>query len=391
LAIALTTLLLFTACGSPSTTSDDEKVVSIGWLADLTGPASAASQYPHNVLVDFMRYANEEELIPGVTIKLLWVDTHHDTALELSGYRRFLGAGAPIVTGIFDPDYFKKILAKDEVPMITLAVTAESIYPPGWIYTIYPTWAESFAVWCQWVMDNWKEDRPPRIALMGPDTLAGPPAIEPATPYVESLGIEMLPSEFVPWVPLDTTPQLLRLKERGADYVYLCPIWTTALPVLKDAQRLGLKDTIRFAGVENTQAQGMLQALGHDAEGYTVPRTCPWWEETDIPGIQLMQDLRRKYGGRFDFAGDEANGIVAGAVTIEAIKNAIEDVGYENLDGRAVRKGLDNIKNLEPYGLRVITYTPEDHRGSSNIAVYQVVNGQVVRVSDWLVAPIIAP
>ena len=275
--------------------------------------------------------------------------------------------------------------------MITGAVTAHSVYPPGWIYATYPLWSEQFTVWCQWVMENWQGDKPPKVALIGPDAHAGPPAIEPAIPYVESMGVEMLPSEFVPWVPLDTTSQLLRLKERGANYVFITPVWSVAVPILRDAERLGLMGEIHFAGTENTQSEKTLAALGAAAEGYTAPRPHLWCTETEIPGIKLMRDLRLKYGGEYYFFGDDANCIVMVSVAVEAIKSAIEEVGYENLDSRAVKEALDNMKDFDAYGIRRITYTPDDHRGDNRVKIYQVIGGKVVSVSDWMEAPMIIP
>jgi len=38
-----------------------------------------------------------------------------------------------------------------------------------------------------------------------------------------------------------------------------------------------------------------------------------------------------------------------------------------------------------------ITYTPEDHRGSATIRMYEVQNGKVVPVTDWRKAPMFVP
>jgi len=392
LLIALTILLLIAACAPASEGQlDEEKKVSIGWLVGLTGPAASAGRYPHMVLVDYIKYANEEELIPGVPIDLVWTDTRNEVAMDISAYRKFADRGVPIMISMCESEVFKNWLEKDEVPMLSMVLSEAAIYPPGWIYSAYPTWAEEFAVWCEWIMENWEEDRPPRVARMGPDILAGPHALEPAVDYAENIGIEMLPSEYVPYVPLDVSTQLLRLKQRGADYVYISPIWTVAVPILKDAQRLGLMDRMNFGGSENTQSEGMIKAAGAAAEGYTVPRAVPWWGESEFPGIEMMKDSRKRYGAEYDFQGDDVHGVVFGAIAVEALKRAIEEVGYENLDGHAVKRALDSIVDFDVYGLKNITYTPEDRRGSIKVRIYQVQDGKPVPVSDWQDAPMILP
>ncbi|UCG82489.1 MAG: ABC transporter substrate-binding protein [Dehalococcoidia bacterium] len=391
LAVALAALLLFTACGPATRPTEKEKVVRIGWISALTGPAAGPNQYAHWVIEDYIKYANDENLVPGVTLVLDWEDGMLDLVRELSAYRKMVDRGDPIIIGIADAAAFRKIVEKDQTPLLNMAISPESIYPPSWTYSVYPLWEESFSVWAQWVVDNWKEGRPPRVGLIGPDEVSGPPSMERAKPYVEELGMEMLPSELIPWVPLDTTTQLLRLKDREADYIYICAIWTTAVPVLKDAERLGLLKDIQFSGAENTQSQGLLKAMGATVEGYAAPRIYPWWQETDYPGIKLLQDMRRRYGGRFDFQGDEANTLAFVVVAVEAAKRAVEKVGYENLDGPAVKEGLDSLRDFDVYGIKTISYTPEDHRGTDTAKIYMIQGGQPVPVSDWIVAPMLMP
>jgi ABC-type branched-subunit amino acid transport system substrate-binding protein len=76
---------------------------------------------------------------------------------------------------------------------------------------------------------------------------------------------------------------------------------------------------------------------------------------------------------------------------IEAIRIAIEEVGYENLDGSAVKEAMYGIKDFDPFGIKEITYTPEDHRGSATVRMYQVQGGEVVPVTDWRDGPMLVP
>ena len=75
----------------------------------------------------------------------------------------------------------------------------------------------------------------------------------------------------------------------------------------------------------------------------------------------------------------------------EAIRRAIAKVGYDSLDGTAIKGALDNMKDFDVYGLTSITYTPNDHRGGTRMAVYEVREGNLVRVSDWRKAPMLVP
>lgn len=86
-------------------------------------------------------------------------------------------------------------------------------------------------------------------------------------------------------------------------------------------------------------------------------------------------------------------GISHSPIIPDAIKMAVEKVGLENLDGRAVREALDTYKDYDPYGYGTpLDYTdPENHRGSPWVRIYQIQGPVLVPVSDWEEAPILWP
>ena len=67
-------------------------------------------------------------------------------------------------------------------------------------------------------------------------------------------------------------------------------------------------------------------------------------------------------------------------------------MGYENLDGHAVREAFYSIKDLDAYGTgRKVTYTPEDDRGSPVMRIYEVRGRDVLPVTDWRNPPMLVP
>jgi len=223
------------------------------------------------------------------------------------------------------------------------------------------------------------------------DTTFGRQPIPEAIDYAESIGIEMLPTEFVPFVVLDATTQLLRLKEQEAEFAYVSGLIVTSGPIVRDAERLGLLDQIQFCGIEASVGARLIQMTGAASEGYFVPKTLPSSDETEVPGIKLMRDVQMKYHGEVTEEEEYVYGWAGTAIICEAIKRAVEQAGYENVDGPAIKQAFDSIKDFDMDGLVTITYTPEDHRGSDKIAIYQVQGGKIVRATDWRAAPSLAP
>jgi ABC-type branched-subunit amino acid transport system substrate-binding protein len=78
-------------------------------------------------------------------------------------------------------------------------------------------------------------------------------------------------------------------------------------------------------------------------------------------------------------------------VAVEAVKRAVEKVGYENLDCPAVKEGLDSLRDFDVYGIQKISYTPEGHRGTNTARIYVIQGGTPVPVSNWMVAPMLMP
>jgi len=389
LAMALAVLLVLTACAPRPIV--EQKTAQFGWILPITGGASAAIAPVVAGGQDYVRYFNEQEAIPGVHIELLWRDTAFQFALGLSHYERLVAAGIPLI-GAVDSALVLGLKGRFErdkvVAFIPGATYQEELYPePGWLYAITPLISEQAAVLFQHFMENWKEERPPRLALVGiSDSQFG---WEPryTIGYARSLGFEVLPWEAVPIVVLDATVQLLRLSEAEADLVHLQTMPEGAGPILRDAERLGILDKFQFAGHSSTMGDRTIKVAGAATEGCLASMTYPWFDETEVPGIKLMIDNMMKYHGEVRRDGEYYFGWVSAAVICEAISRAIENVGYENLDGPAIKEALDGMEDFDVYGLASITYQPGDHRGATRMAVYEVRGGEIVRVSDWQEVP----
>ena len=394
LATTLTLLLLLAACAPAITPSGQEKkVVEFGIITPVTGPYAASEQIGLSGRMDYTKYFNEEMAIPGVTIKARWSDSGGQVAPGISAYRRFVERGINIMCGseVRTFDALKSSFEKDQVVFLTPSPVESLLYPVfPWIYSSAPTWGEQFAVLADYIMEHWKEQRPPKLAFIIFDNPWGWEPAHTGMKYAESIGIETLPIEVVPVVPLDVTPNLMRLNESGADFVFIQHLQPGTAVILKDAGRLGLTGKIQFCGAWSTAGEAMIQATGTLAEGYLLPRDMPTPAETEIPGVQMLVDIMMKYEGRIINAA-EYGSCKDTAIAYEAIRRAIANVGYENLDGQAIKKEFDSMKDQHIVTGVTITYTTEDHRGSNKAAIYEVRNGEIVRVSDWLTAPMLMP
>jgi len=389
LAVAATVALLLTSCAPGPTVGG--KTVQVAAIWGMTGPAAASLQIQTAAMEDYFRYFNEQEAIPGVSIDLTWADDVLQMPLLYSHYERFIERGMPLIfmeeaTGLVG---LKDRFEKDKVVIVMPGSGyQEANYPPGWRYGATPTIAEQAAVVLEHFRENWQEDRAPRLVFVGMDSPWGREP-EYVTEYARSLGFEVLPLEITPFVTLDATTHLIRLSGEGVDLVYIQALPMASGPILRDAERLGLLGQMQFAGHQSSMGERVIQMTGAASEGYLMPRPFPWFDETEIPGIELILDTQMKYHGKVTREGEVFFAWASSVVVCEAMKRAIENVGYENLDGTAIKEGMDSIKDFDVHGLATITYTPDDHRGVTKVAIYQVKEGKIVRVTDWREAPML--
>jgi ABC-type branched-subunit amino acid transport system substrate-binding protein len=392
LAIGLAALLVLTACAPPATPLLEEgKIVEIGSLCGLTGGAAGPTQFYLQGMLDYVRYFNEEKGIPGVTIKLVWMDVAGVTDRFISGYYRLVGRGVPFIHGeeARALEGLRLQLERDQIVFIGSGMTGALIYPPGWVFSTWSLQAEEASAVFDYFMENWKEERPPRLQFVMIDIPWGHEILE-GTKYAESIGFEVLPTEPCPYVILDAIPQLLRIREREADLVYVQHIVPGTGPILRDAERLGLQDVMQFAGSKEAMGEVLIATAPAGVEGFLSARPLPWFDETEIPGIRTMIDIQERYHGKVQERPEYMGGWACGAIMCEAIKGALEEVAYENLDGAAVKRALERM-DLDLDGMARFTFGPEDRRGTRNYAVYQVQGGKIVRVSDWQEVPILVP
>jgi len=391
LAAAMAASILTTACAPPATqSSSNERVVEVANICPITGPTAAPEQIGLGAMQDYVRYFNEHNGIPGVEVELLWTDNAYEVSRWISAYRRYVARGIPLFYSD-DTISMKGMLAqfeKNQTPFVTGSAAPTVLFPPGWVYCPTATNGECSTAVIEYFMENWNESTPPKVVYMGENNQLGKGAAEEATPYAESLGYEVLPYIWMPFVVVDGTPQVIRLRELGADLAMLQSILPAVGPILKDADRLGIGSDVQFGGFEFSMGESLVKMVGPACDGYMVPRTTPWFTETDVPGIRKIREVQQEYHGTVREDPEYMGGWVGGAILCEALRRAIETEGCDDVDGAAVKAELDAMAGFDVDGLTRIDFTTQ-RRGSLSNAVYQIQDGTIVRVSNWIEVPML--
>jgi len=160
---------------------------------------------------------------------------------------------------------------------------------------------------------------------------------------------------------IDTSTELFRLQDKEMDWFFIAMSGAAAITVLSDVHRLGLKDK----GIELFMTCGTMERPGlgiigaEAAEGWMTDHWYPQAADTaKWPRLAAMLGKAGEYRGWTpeEVPGGYLSSFYSSAVMGEALRLAVEDVGVENLTGRAVRDAFPRIKDLETGVVPVMYY-----------------------------------
>ena len=187
---------------------------------------------------------------------------------------------------------------------------------------------------------------------------------------------------------IDTSTELLRLAGKDIDWLFVHAWGNPMVVVAKDVVLLGLRDEgIKTGGSTAIVTEPEINVLGDDAEGWYSSQTYP---TTNDPGADNFGDVlaaAKRYHGwdQEDIASTYFSGWRYTAISLEAIKLAIERGGFENLNRRAVRDAMVSIKDFDiGWGYPPETITEARPYFGQFAKVHVVQGGEMRSVSDWI-------
>jgi branched-chain amino acid transport system substrate-binding protein len=387
LMIVFVSLLLAVAFCFGNVLAAEKGPIHFVMVTDLTGPAHAQVGPQGWAAEDYIKWLNTKGGIDGHPITIEVIDTKYQLPLIRTAYAR--NKDKKHVTISFDAisggiEALKGQFIKDKIPVLMLTGHGPAVYPSGWVFAEITPYDDILCAYADWIKKNWKEKRKPRLALLLGDYASGR-SPETAKWYIEKIGIDVVSTEYVPVLPTDTSDILIRMRDTKPDFVFDTLMPDQCKVILKDRFKLGIKiPQANFVfNSDLIKATVPLEAYA----GYMgIQPAASWWEK-DIPGVKLSYELFKKRGPIPNVTYISAIG--ACMVWVEAVKNALNKVGYEKLDGQAIYDGYMQIKNFTAMGIfKEISYYPEDLRGSKWVKICKFNNdGSISSITDYFEAP----
>ncbi|MFH1625499.1 MAG: ABC transporter substrate-binding protein [Pseudomonadota bacterium] len=367
---------------------------------DLTGPYGILVPDVWEAQLDVYRWVNEEEGgIDGHPVKLIWGETGNIMARAWSHYKRYERAGLQFLWIVSSPEgeAFKNTLMRKNIAAYNYGGSDPQLYPPGTIITDGPGYGDTFGAFLKMAKAEWEKAGKKgtmKVGIIGPDTAYGRAALEPGQRFGKTIGVDVVGQEFVPVVPIDLTPQVLRLRDQGVDWIWMQGLSQICCVFLKNMESLGLHGKIPVGGFSWTTGAEMLRRVGPKfAEGYIYSSYTYMADvDRDLPGVKKASAMRQKYHGKDP---DEYyfRGVRAGQFVLEWTKRTLKQYGYKGLTGKNYLATVETFKNWDapwPVGA-IFDVSPNDRRSAKQVRFYQVKGGKIVKYTDWIEVPHLYP
>lgn len=381
--------------------------VRIMWLNDLTGPYAGIHSQIASGIEAFVDWANEKEYIPGVELVVDIYDHGMDIGKAIAAFNVGLSKNPrPVIStaGLTTPTALalKPLAKREKIPLIDGASARPILVPPGWVVTTNTCYEGQFCGTGKWIADNWKEDskvdfirrkyenRKPRYAIIGWDNAFGRSFDQKETrAYLKHIGVDFIGAEYIPMSPTDTTPQLLRLREKGMDFAFMVMYPNAGAVVLKDSAKLGMEKSYMQIGFQIYSLKDIKKYVGDLGNGVGMLSGYAFDPAYLPPGLQKRY---AKLKGKTDIQS------FTGAITYldtmsEVIRRTIKRVGIKKLTGEECWKTMmTNFKGYHPHGyLSPMTFGPKRLIGPDRMYLLQLQDGEINVLQKDVYTPDLLP
>ena len=382
---------------SQSAAFPQQKVIKAGGSWALTGPWALDAQSCLWGTADYLAYANERQLVKGVTFELIWADDKSEAPRGISILENNIAKGCMFNHSSATNIYLatKNRLNEKQIPTTCMGSTPPYLTEPTTAFLCQAVLSDGGGAFIDWFLESWKESRKPRFAYLTADSAAGRSIEVPElTNYIKSKGIEIVGSQYVSTPQLSPpTTQLMWLKDNKIDLTFGATVTSGMAPTVKEALRLGMgryeSYKIIFGCSNLSNPAPMIEALGEKANGVIVTGAFPSFDD-ETPGMKLVRDLLKKYRPdkkpSVDIYGQYVAGVVHGMMIVESTRLALEKVPYEKLTpGDIIKYGFYQMKSFDIGGLTStpLTFGPGKHYGEETCPVYELLHGNQVLVGKY--------
>jgi len=357
--------------------------IKAGAVINLTGPISTWGQFHAKGHQDYFRYINEVKGgIAGNKIDLTIVDHAYKVPEALKYVKKFCTSDKMDMIATWDAGsgiMAKPIIQKYNVPNINYSTYQGILKPPvAYAYLPFGSYVMDCYAILGYIKAIHKGSTPPKVGLLTFNNAYGKSVHGPSQEYAETHNIHIVAIEEFPPKSLDLSTELLRLKERGAEYIFMQCTPSAIIMALQSADRVNF-DVPFFGTWTSTDPDFFKRGKGviRNRMHMEFPGCLP---VDQTPGSKLLKELWERYRetageGPYKFDCSYWEGVVIGSIMARAFQKAHDKLG--KIDSESVNMALETFQNEDFGGLIPnVTYTNTDHGGSFTARIVKIHENQ---------------
>ena len=362
--------------------------IKVGAAINLTGPASTWGQFHAKGQQDYFNYVNDVKGgISGEKIKLILVDTGYKVPEAVAAVRKFAvrdrvdmiatwGAGEGMAA--------KPLVQKYKIPTINYSTSWEILEPPvDYFYLPFGSYKLDCYAILEYIRTIHKGKEAPKVGLLTYNNAYGRSIHKPSREYAQKHNINIVAIEEFPPRTVDLTTELLRLRKKGAEYIFVQMLPAAIITTLKCADRINYKPPF-FGTWTSTDPDFFKMGKGLIRDRLTIqfPGGLP---VDNSKGIKLLEELWSRYKTVDKFDAAYWEGVVIGMIMERAFERAKEK--YGKINGETINNAMESFSDEDFGGLVPnITYTKTNHEASFKARIVKVLeDGSFVPQTNFFV------
>jgi len=350
------------------------KPIKVGAIINLTGPASTWGQFHAKGHKDYFRYVNEVKGgVGGNEIDLTVVDHAYKVSEAVKYVKKFCTLDKMDMIATWDAGsgiMAKPIIQKYKTPNINYSTYQGILKPPvDYAYLPFGSYVmDSYAV-LDYIKTIHEGAEAPKVGLLTYNNTYGKSIHAPSKKFAVKHGINLVAIEQFPPKTLDLYTELLRLKQKGAEYIFMQCLPSAILMALQSADRVNYD--VPFLGTWTSTDPDFFKrgkGLIRDRMYMEFPGGLP---VDGAPGMKIMETLWRRYKTVTKFDASYWEGVVIAMIMERAFQRACEKSG--EINSETINQALETFRD-EDFGGVVpkITYTKTDHSASFTARIVQI-------------------
>jgi branched-chain amino acid transport system substrate-binding protein len=371
----------FVGCGGESG-EETPGVIKIGVLLPLSGSKANFGEMEKNSFQLALEEINAEGGINGRKIEFIYEDDMGKPDVGRTGMEKLiLQDKVPLVTGGYSSSVTfsaAQVAQKYRVPFLVNTGSVDKITEPEsfnltvndadkfYIYRLNPPVSEYAGSLSTFLSDVVK---PASVFILHENTAFGSKATESFAKSCKEMGIEVKGSESYAEGTVDFKPLLMKVKESGAELVYMTSYVMDAAMLMKQSRELKLYPGLFVGNGAGYTMPAFKENAGVASE--KVISSTLWHQTLPIPGAQEYYD---KYTAKFgsgkppDYHGAEA--YAAAYVIKDTLTRA------KKYDAQSLKKALAETDVMTAFGpVKFTSYGKKINQNRLSSYVVQWING----------------